>query len=132
MDIRNAKKPAGLPVLSLILAALAGCGPDARFQEYAGTYVLDKEYVVDTLELAADGSFAFERRYTEEEHPMVREAYRGRSETEEGEWSLGRDRIDGTSVVILLVPSPPNITRFVVDEDGDLVEFMSDNVFRKQ
>lgn len=132
MDTRNAKKVAGLAVLSLILGVVAGCGPDARLQEYAGTYVLDKEYVVDTLELSADGGFAFERRYTEEDHPMVREAYRGRVETEEGDWSMGRDRTDGTGVVILLVPSPPNITRLVVSEEGDLVEFVSDDVFRKQ
>lgn len=121
-----------LCLLALASMALAGCGPDERLQRYAGTYVLDKDYYVVTLELAPDGEYGFEKRWTEEDHPMVREAYRGRVETQEGRWSVGRDRTDMQGDVVLLTPSPPNITRMPVNEEGNLVEFVSDDVYVRQ
>ena len=133
MEHCNATKAlARLSALALASIVLAGCGTDERLLKYAGTYVLDKEYYVVTLELKPDGGFAYERRWTDEDHPMVREAYRGRVETETGNWVVGRDRTDLQGYVVRLHPSPSNITRMPVNEEGNLVEFVSDDVFVKQ
>lgn len=116
----------------LLMSVMAGCGPDERILEHAGTYFLDKDYYTVTLQLDREGEYAYEKIWTEEEHPMVREMYRGSVETESGKWMVGRDRMDREREVIVLMPSPPNITRLVITESGDLDEFISNDVYEKQ
>ncbi len=121
-----------ITLLTFATALISGCEPEQRNPEYAGTYVLDKDYYVATLKLDQDGFFVFEKKWTEEEHPLVRDAYRGRVEEEKGEWISRPDRTDREREVILLIPSPPHITRLVVTEDGNLDEFTSSDIYRKK
>lgn len=107
--------------LLLALLMLAGCGQDEQLLAKAGTYVLEKDEWVATLELKPDGTFTFERAYPQ-----------GGADTEEGDWRVGIDRLDRDKKAIGLNPSPPGITRLILSEEGDLVEFTSDDTYVKQ
>lgn len=129
---KNKTSSAILITIAFLMIASAGCETEQRNPAYAGSYVLDKDYYVATLELNMDGSFVYEKQWTEEEHPMVRNAYRGKVEKESGEWISRPDRTDRGREVILLNPVPDNIIRLVVTEDGDLDEFTSNDLYRKK
>ncbi len=110
-----------------VFAMLAGCGKDGRLAEHSGTYYLERgegeHRRARTLELAGDGSYSFE---------MVSVPTGEVLEAGTGEWMIVADRMRPGGRAIILNPSPTNIVRFEVKEDGNLLETASDSTYEKQ
>ena len=113
-------------VLAKLLPAVTGCGEDVRLREYAGTYTqertIDTERMKRSLKLKPGGDYNFQRKSITRGEVI---------EKKSGEWFVRRDRITGGDA-IGLYPSPAEIRHLEITETGDLLETVSDSIYKKQ
>lgn len=112
--------------VSASLAMLSGCGKDGRLHEHSGTYIMERgqgEFrEIRTLKLMDDGSYSYKKVSASGGQVL---------EAGTGEWMIVMDRMRPGGRAIILDPSPTNIVRFEVTDDGSLLETASDALYER-